>query len=316
MLTRFCLLLALLTSPVIGGEVALVFEQTVADAPFRLGSVYPGARPGSFYRPELLRYYISKITIHHDGSKKTHLPDLYLLVDVRELGRYNLGDLDVGSVDSLTFHIGIDPARNHLDPATYPDWHPLALKVPSMHWGWAGGYRYVTYEGASGTSPTNLAAMFQIHTVDTTLYTRVAFKASSTRTSFGVEIPVRADYGRLFDDIDVSFGVVLHGNTDEAVILMKNIGTRVFSAGSTTSVKSDESSRSTVWPNPASAVVRFSVGTIEAHVTDLSGSTVLSTTCDPSAPLMSIGRLSSGTYGVLLRRQDGSTTYETLVITR
>ncbi|MEY3385540.1 MAG: hypothetical protein RIR53_351 [Bacteroidota bacterium] len=316
MIVRFVLAIALLVAPALATDVTLVLDPWAGNAPFRLGTVYPGTRPGSFYRPELLRYYISKITIHHDGSKETHLPDLYLLVDVRELGRYNLGNLDVGSVDSLTFHIGVDPARNHLDPTTYPQWHPLALKVPSMHWGWAGGYRYVTYEGASGTSPTNLAALFQIHTVDTTLYTRVVFKASSTRTISGVEIPVRADYGRLFDEIDVSFGVVLHGNTDEAVTLMRNIGTRVFSAGSTTSVNSDESSRSTVWPNPASDVVRFSVGTIEAHVNDLSGSTVLSTTCDPSAPLMSIGRLSSGTYGVLLRRQDGSTTYETLVITR
>ncbi|MBU3700006.1 MAG: hypothetical protein FGM33_08370 [Candidatus Kapabacteria bacterium] len=316
MLIKALFALALMAAPALATEVTLVLDGWAGNTPFRLGSVYPGMRAGSFYRPELLRYYISKITIHHDGSKRTHLPDLYLLVDVRELGRYSLGDLDVGSVDSMTFHIGVDPARNHLDPTTYPSFHPLALKVPSMHWGWAGGYRYVTYEGASGTSASNLAALFQIHTVDTTLYTRVAFKASSTRSDLGIEIPVRADYGRLFDDIDVSLGVVLHGNTDEAVTLMKNIGTRVFSAGSTTSVDSEDASPMVMWPNPAADIVLFDNGTTGARVTDLSGVTIMTTTCDPAAPLMSIASLSSGTYGVLIQRQDGSTAYETLVVTR
>lgn len=316
MLTRFCLLLALLTSPVIGGEVALVFEQTVADAPFRLGSIYPGERPGSAYRPDLLRYYISKITIHHDGTKSTHLPDLYLLVDAKELQRYPLGNLDVGSVDSISFYIGVDKARNHLDPATYPDWHPLALKLPSMHWGWASGYRFVTYEGMAGTSADKLTAGFQIHTLDNALYTRVATKASSTVTTFGVDIPLRADYGKLLAGLDVSMGLIMHGSTDEAVTLMQNIGSKVYSPGATASVNTDESSTASLWPNPASDVVHLPEGVTAARVLDASGREVLRTGVAHDGGLLSVSTLATGTYHVAMRLTDGELRYAPLVIVR
>ena len=316
MILKIFALLVLTAAPAMATDVALVLEQTVGDAPFRLGSIYPGVRTGSFYRPELLRYYISKITIHHDGSKSTHLPDLYLLVDAKELQRYPLGNHDIGTVDSISFFIGVDKARNHLDPATYPDWHPLALKVPSMHWGWAAGYRFVTYEGMAGTSANKLTAGFQIHTLDNSLYTRVASKASATRTDVGIDIPLRADYARLLDGIDVSTGVIMHGSTDEAVTLMKNIGSSVYSPGSTTSVNINEQHSSTMWPNPASEALRLSIGAIGARVVDRSGATVLSATCNPDAPMISVSTLSSGTYGVVLQYLDGSVRHETLVIVR
>lgn len=316
MLTRFCLLLALLTTPAMAGEVALVLEQTVAGAPFRLGSIYPGERPGSFYRPDVLRYYISKITIHHDGTKSTHLPDLYLLVDAKELQRYPLGNLDIGSVDSISFYIGVDKARNHLDPATYPDWHPLALKVPSMHWGWAAGYRFVTYEGFAGTSADKLTAGFQIHTLDNSLYTRVATKASSTSTAFGIDIPLRADYGQLLAGLDVSIGLVMHGSTDEAVTLMQNIGSKVYSPGVTASVSTDNSTASSLRPNPASDVVHLPEGITAARVVDASGREVLRSTGAIDGGLLSVSTLATGTYHVAMRLADGELRYAPLVIVR
>lgn len=316
MLIRCCLLLALLTSPAIGGDAALVIDQRVADAPFRLGSIYPGERPGSFYRPDVLRYYISKITIHHDGTKSTHLPDLYLLVDARELQRYPLGNLDIGSVDSISFFVGVDKARNHLDPTTYPDWHPLALKVPSMHWGWAAGYRFVTYEGLAGTSANNLTAGFQIHTLDNALYTRVATKASSTRTVFGVDIPLRADYGKLLAGLDVSIGLIMHGSTDEAVTLMQNIGSMVFSSGVTSSVNTDASIASPLWPTPASDVVQLPEGTAAARVLDASGREVLRSAGELDGGLLSVSTLVAGTYHVAIHLADGELRYAPLVIIR
>lgn len=314
---RLLALLLLATSSVFAADVTLVIESTIGSAPFRLGSVYPGIRSGSFYRPELLRYYISGITIHHDGSKSTPVPDVYLLVDVKNAEqRYPIAKLDVGSVDSITFHIGVDRLRNHLDPTAYPDWHPLALQVPSMHWGWTSGYRFVTYEGMAGTSESKLTANFQIHTLDNSLYTRVATRAASTRTATGIDILVRADYGRLLDGLDVSRGLIMHGSTDEAITLMKNIGSVVYSQGTATSVTEQQETLPSIWPNPATDIVNLGAGIVSARVVDISGATVLQADLHAGAPLLSISSLSQGTYGVVLRTTDGSVRYENLVVIR
>ncbi|MBU3678926.1 MAG: hypothetical protein FGM32_04880 [Candidatus Kapabacteria bacterium] len=316
-MTARILLLLLLTATVARStDVTLVLDGVNGKAPFRLGSVYPGIRAGSFYRPELLRYYISQITIHHDGEKHTPLPDTYILVDVKEVQRYSLGDLDVGSVDSITFFIGVDKDRNHLDPTTYPEWHPLALKTPSMHWGWAAGYRFVTYEGMAGTSESKLTAGFQIHTLDDALYTRVACAASSTRTAVGLDVPLRADYGRLLETIDVSKGLIMHGSTDEAITLMRNMGSAVYSPGITTSVEADDERTSSLAPNPATDVVQLQTDVVEVRISDMSSATVLSASITAGSPLLSVSTLPNGTYSVILRRADGSIRHELLVIVR
>lgn len=313
---RILFLLMLVTTVARSTDVTLVLDGVNGKAPFRLGSVYPGIRAGSFYRPELLRYYISKITIHHDGAKQTPLPDTYLLVDAKEVQRYPLGDLDIGSVDSITFFIGIDKERNHLDPTKYPEWHPLALKTPSMHWGWAAGYRFVTYEGMAGTSESKLTAGFQIHTLDDALYTRVAVALSSTRTAVGIDIPIRADYGRLLDAIDVSKGLIMHGSTDEAITLMRNMGSAVYSPGITTSVDVDDEGEVSLAPNPATEVVQLPKDVVEVRITDMSGVSVLTASIAAGSPLLSVSTLPSGTYSVLLRRADGSISHESLAVVR
>ncbi len=316
MVSRMLLLVALVTVTASATDVTLVLESMHGSAPFRLQTVYPGERAGSFYRPELLRYYISKITIHHDGSKSTSLPDTYLLVDVREVQRYLLGNLNIGTVDSISFFIGVDKARNHLDPTTYPDLHPLALKTPSMHWGWAAGYRFVTYEGMAGTSETKLTAGFQIHTLDNALYTGVAFPVSSSRTVSGIDIPVRADYKNLLNAIDVSQGLIMHGSTDEAITLMRNMGASVFARGSTTSVRQNDEITKAIHPNPAADVIHLPTDVLSARVVDQSGAIVLDASLTPEAAMISVSSLASGVYGALLRHSDGTTRYEPLVIVR
>jgi len=316
MIARLLLLVTVVTVTASATDVTLVLESMHGSAPFRLQSVYPGVRVGSFYRPELLRYYISKITIHHDGTKSTPLPDTYLLVDAKEVQRYSLGDLDVAVVDSITFFIGIDKERNHLDPTTYPDWHPLALKTPSMHWGWTAGYRFVTYEGMAGTSESKLTAGFQIHTLDNALYTRVQVAASATRTATGMDIPIKADYARLLDAIDVSRGLIMHGSTDEAVTLMRNMGASVFTRGTTTSVRQNDEVGQAIRPNPAAEVIHLPTDVVSARVVDQSGTIVLDASLTPEAAMISVSNLPSGVYGALLRHSDGTTRYEPLVIVR
>lgn len=49
----------------------------------------------------------------------------------------------------IRFRIGVDPATDRSDPATYGPDHPLHPDVCGLHWSWQGGYIYLALEGRS-----------------------------------------------------------------------------------------------------------------------------------------------------------------------
>lgn len=301
------------------GEVALVIQPLDENgSQFKLGNTYSNTTKGGFYNPTLLRYYISKVTVHLHNGTNVPFADTYILVDLRDVPRYVLGEADLSSgVDSVTFHIGVDPEHNHLDPTTYPEWHPLALKNPSMHWGWSAGYRFACYEGNGGTSAGNIKSNFQIHSLDDKLYTKCVVKCGST----GGDIPLVAYYERLLRNIDVSKGLINHGSTDEAATLMVNMGAKgdkasqLFQGNTTTSV-SDATINSWVHPNPASDVVSLPTGTQRAIVFSVRGEVMINSVLTDGVNLLSVASLPQGTYSLIVQRTDSAPTYETLSIIR
>jgi hypothetical protein len=172
-----------------------------------------------------LEYYLSEITITHDGGQETTVPDLWVLVRPNNTTVVDLGSQSITAVESVSFSVGVDPAHNHLDPSTYGQGHPLANKNPSMHWGWTAGYRFVAIEGED-YNETN----FQVHALGDVNYFETTVETSAT-TENGVEnITVYANYSRAFDGIDITKGLINHGETDEAVDLLLNFNEFVFSA--------------------------------------------------------------------------------------
>lgn len=314
------LLVALVLAASVAGSTASAAQVTLVLNPraidgttFTLGATYQ-ARGGGFYRPELLRYYIAGITLHHDGTS-TQLQDKYVLVDISKTDRYDLGDVAMQRLDSITFHLGVDIAHNHLDPAKYPDWHPLAYQEPSMHWGWESGYRFVTYEGRSGTRADNLTAPMQIHTVDDALYTRVSLRAGATRTAQGIDIPLLANYEYLLESIDVSRGLVNHSAEGEAITLMRNMSQRVYSASVISSVN-DAAPAPQVAPNPASDIVSVPQDVIEASIVDVAGNVVASSSFANGSNIIAVQHLAQGAYGLVMHHVDGRMTHATLAIAR
>ncbi|MFN5875151.1 MAG: MbnP family protein [Ignavibacteria bacterium] len=283
---------------------------------FKLGNVYAGKAKGGFYSPSMLRYYISGITLHLRDGKNLTFPDTYILVDIRDVQRFPIGNADVSvGIDSISFHIGVDKARNHLDPTTYPDWHPLALKNPSMHWGWAAGYRFVTYEGKAGTSAGAINATFQIHTLDDKLYTRCSVPLGGM---ISTDIPLIGNYERLLNNIDISRGLINHGSEDEAATFMANMGSAqnpVYTASLPTSV--DEESRSVaVFPNPASDVITLPVGVVRVEFVDIHGASLQTVHLGQGVNVVSVSALAQGTYQFLVHYQHGTTERGALTIIR
>jgi len=292
---------------VYASEITLTIAPRAEDqSQFKLGNVYAGKAKGGFYSPSMLRYYISGITLHLRDGKNATFPDTYILVDIRDVQRFPIGNADISAgIDSISFHIGVDKARNHLDPTTYPEWHPLALKNPSMHWGWAAGYRFVTYEGKAGTSAGSLSATFQIHTLDDKLYTRCSVALGGMVST---DIPLIGHYERLLNNIDVSRGLINHGSEDEAATFMVNMGSAnnpVYTASLPTSV--DEDSRPvTVFPNPASDVLTLPVGVVRVDIVDVHGASMQTVRPGQGVNVVSVSALAQGTYQLLLHYEHGT----------
>ena len=137
-----------------------------------------------------------------------------------ELTSVDLGSLSFDSITAVRFAVGVGPDVNNLDPSTYPAAHPLAPKSPSMHWGWAAGYRFVCAEGV-GSSAFNQT--FELHKCK--LLKPLLLPALGSDT---LKIDVEADYAELVRDIEVAQGTISHGETGDAYQSLKNLNNKVF----------------------------------------------------------------------------------------
>ena len=172
-----------------------------------------------------LEYYISDITLKHDGGKETKAEDIYLLVDAKNDEIFNLGNYDVTNIEEITFNVGVSPKVNNADPTKWESGHPLAPKSPSMHWGWASGYRFIAFEGKAGSS---LSTTFEIHALGNQHYFRQTIPVSTTAANNKAEIAINADYAKGLKDMQLSNGVVTHGDYGEAITLLRLFQTSVF----------------------------------------------------------------------------------------
>lgn len=196
-----------------------------------------------------LQYYLSEIAVIHDGGQETMIQDLYALVDAGELTSIDLGTVDVTSIEGISFHVGVDEANNHLDPASWPTDHALYPKFPSMHWGWAAGYRFLVIEGNAGSNLNNL---FQLHGLGDKNYFKSSVLNSSIEKDGAHYIYVDADYTRGIEDISISSGVISHGETGEAQKAVENFRDYVFGPGSAPSgiIENNDVKELAIYPNP------------------------------------------------------------------
>ena len=161
----------------------------------------------------------------HDNENQTTIDDFWILVDASVDTQVDLGEHDITSVEKIILHIGVDPEHNHLDPSSYESSHPLAPKFPSMHWGWSAGYRFVALEGNGGPDYNQV---IQLHGLGDVNYftTRVAVEATAENNIINIELD--ADYAKALENINVSSGVIEHGESRQAKQCLENFRDFVF----------------------------------------------------------------------------------------
>jgi hypothetical protein len=205
---------------------------------------------GHDFKLHRLEYYLSEIVIIHDGGTFTPVEDVWILVNADEPTQVSLGSYAIDQVEGINIHIGVDPDHNHLDPASYPAEHPLAPKFPSMHWGWAAGYRFLALEGFGSS---NYNQLIELHGLEDENYFRVNIPVTANAENGVVNIDIDADYTRALEDIEVNGGIIIHGGIAQAQKALENFRDYVFnpSATSTSSYEASAHHYFDVYPNPA-----------------------------------------------------------------
>ncbi|MCF8246385.1 MAG: T9SS type A sorting domain-containing protein [Saprospiraceae bacterium] len=301
-------------------NVTLHMHQKLGDQPFVLNSAV--TVPSDYLvKVTRLQYYVSEIKIVHDGGQVTPVTDLHLLVTAQEDSIFGLGSFDVTIIEGIEFSIGVDPAFNHLDPASYPNDHPLAPKNPVMHWGWAAGYRFIAFEGTSSNNGTTFPDAFQIHTVDDANYLAVTLPVSGVVDGDHLAINVDADYAQLLMDINVQGGLISHAATGPSAKLAGNMQNFVFSP-SVVSGTTEPGIAGTfvISPNPASgaAVVKYDLpgyDQLTLTVSDLAGRTVFTQKLNGSQQSVSLEtNWQSGIYVARIFSGDKFLALEKLVV--
>jgi len=222
-----------------------------------------------------LEYYITEFTIIHDGGQTTEVNDLWVLVNAANATEIDLGNHNITEVEGIKFHVGVDDEHNFLDPASYPSDHALAPKNPSMHWGWASGYRFAALEGNGGANYDNL---IQLHGLGSENYNEVSVNVTASANSSAVNINIDADYARALENIAVNSGVVVHGFDNEAQEMLENFQLYVFSSktGTTATIDFSEISSVDLFPNPTNdGMSSFLINATEENVYQVSITNVL-----------------------------------------
>jgi hypothetical protein len=243
-------------------EVVLHINHLINGEHIVIGDLYNVE--GDQVRVDRLEYYLCEFVITHDGGQITELNDVYVLADVNDDGVYSLGEWDITNIEGIAFGAGVDSNHNvGIDPSTYPSGHPLAPQFPSMHWGWASGYRFLALEGFAGD---NLNAQYQIHALGDNNFFLQNHDLNAEEADDVVTMYLNANYEGLFDGLPVSQGFIEHSSSGEATEAMQNMANLVFEAGTT--MGSEElpvESTWTVYPNPSSDVVFVDAATSEAY---------------------------------------------------
>ncbi len=207
-------------------EVQLHFNHQLNGVPMVYGTYTE--QDGYSWFASRVAYYVSQIEVLHDGGTWTAVEDTWLLVDAEGTETVSLGTFPLTQVEGLRFYIGVEPAYNNEDPATYPADHPLAYQTPSMHWGWTSGYRFACMEGQAGS----VIGHFEFHGLGNANYHQVELLGDAVAES-GVQVfYINADYAQAVKGFNLSLGPLEHSETGRAAQFLQAFADDVFSRGS------------------------------------------------------------------------------------
>lgn len=315
--------LALFTVAVVSAQttVKLNVKHLLKDKDFALNLATEN-NLGNAFNVSRLEYYISKISIIHDGGKTTEATGVYILANAASDLSVDLGSYNVTKIEGVKFSVGVNSPQNNQDPSQWPVGHALAPKSPSMHWGWTAGYRFVAMEGKAGS---NLNTGYELHALGNDYYYTIQIPLTAQDVSGQLHINLKADYTKALENINVSGGVIVHGEGAETIKLLQNFRDHVFTSDSgakniLASLNNEVSPNAVaIYPNPSNGsnvsveITDNSVSYTAVQVTDITGRVVTEITASNTQPI-EIVNLENGIYMVSLMNGDHRLLTKKLVI--
>ncbi len=262
-------------------------------------------------------YYISKIKLTYDGGQSTTLNNTYIMVDARKPVNELLGNFNFTTLESIEFGIGVDQSKNHSDITLYPQNHALSYQNPSMHWGWAAGYRFVAFEGLTGTS---MNQVWQLHALGDKNYGPInPVITAGDKNGSDLIIALDADYTKAAENLSINPNLNYHGEDQQAPLLLSNFRSEVFTKGSASVGLTEVGPASfTMAPNPTTGMAKvkldgnqFANGTIT--ITDLTGKVVNQQAVDGQKEI-NIALTQSGLYLISLSHKGNVISTKKLVV--
>ena len=204
-----------------------------------------------------MEYYMTKFTIIHDGGMITTVPSsVVAIVKANEQTSIALGSYNVTNIEGIKFHIGVHTPVNHQDPSVQPSGTPLSFQSPSMHWGWTSGYRFIALEGKTGTAMNQTT---ELHGLGDANYYETTVMAVGNLFNGEYFVNVDADYNRALENVNISQGVVVHGENQEAAVMIANFKNYVYSpSASLAGLIESIAENTSVYPIPSNGSLTIS----------------------------------------------------------
>lgn len=190
------------------GEVEMQFNFSVDGDAYEAGKTYEVN--GTAVQFNTLAFYVGGISFLTEENTTAVFEDKYLLV-TPDNNAFSIGELSTGNYTALNFFIGVDPVTNALseeDFTTRASSDPLAAQMPSMHWNWNSGYKFIRLDGMSDTDGDGeVETPIAYHIGTDALLGAVSLSLEELK---GGEVAIDFDIADLFTDVDLSTELDTH----------------------------------------------------------------------------------------------------------
>tara|TARA_B100000809_G_scaffold243770_1_gene269093 strand:+ start:4034 stop:5005 length:972 start_codon:yes stop_codon:yes gene_type:complete len=231
------LLICVSLSSIAQTDVNLNLIHEFDGSPFAYGQYYVDAA-GNNIEFNRVQYYLSNIAVESSVSSQVTVPDDTQIISANIIN-YPLGSVNATNITGVNFNVGVPNALNHADITLQPTGHPLSYQSPSMHWGWASGYRFLVIEGKvddNGDGTPN--KLFQFHVVGDQFFTAVGVTSAGVVNGADLDINITVNVADWIKNMNMINAGINHGsqaingqvmdNTNPETVFEGNVATEII----------------------------------------------------------------------------------------
>ena len=195
-------LLLLYVSTYAQTDVNLVLTHEFNGEPFYYGQNLTNI-DGKIVSLSRVQYYLSGFDLTHDGGNQTYLSDVYVLAS-GNISNYPLDNINVNSIENISFSLGVDSVANHGNTTNWPSSHPLSAQSPSMDWAWPSGYFFFVINGQVDSDGDNIPETeFQLNGVGDHLLHPVSVSCSFMEVDSSITVDIYVNIADWLAGIDL-----------------------------------------------------------------------------------------------------------------